>query len=197
MIRYLLLFDSYGLAFSGAPSLTRGRVCLLYMLLALASAVFVGSDSFGLDYFYCLRLETSLFVASYDSQGHGGGSRPRLHTGMEPSVTPNHTLTGYSLSTNSYKPSVGQRKTNIASLLRKRRVYRRCWGTLPRVVYCWNGRISVHNFQSAESTNLFHFRQPHHIFPSTALQILCYFYPQFRSIVLENIFGIMKGLHNK
>jgi hypothetical protein len=30
---------------------------------------------------YCLRFETSLFVASYDSQGYGGGIRPRLHTG--------------------------------------------------------------------------------------------------------------------
>jgi hypothetical protein len=42
------------------------------MLLALASVVFV---------FYCLTFETSPFVASYDSQGHGGGIRPRLHTG--------------------------------------------------------------------------------------------------------------------
>jgi hypothetical protein len=32
--------------------------------------------------FYCLTFETSLFVASYDSQGHGGGIRSRLHTGM-------------------------------------------------------------------------------------------------------------------
>jgi hypothetical protein len=31
--------------------------------------------------FYCFRLETFLFVASYDSQGHGGGIRPRFHTG--------------------------------------------------------------------------------------------------------------------
>jgi hypothetical protein len=31
--------------------------------------------------FYCLRFETSLFVASYDSQGYGGGIRLRLHTG--------------------------------------------------------------------------------------------------------------------
>jgi hypothetical protein len=31
--------------FCGAPSLTRGRVCLFYMLLALASAVFLGSES--------------------------------------------------------------------------------------------------------------------------------------------------------
>jgi hypothetical protein len=30
--------------------------------------------------FYCLRFETSIFVASYDSQGYGGGIRPRLHT---------------------------------------------------------------------------------------------------------------------
>jgi hypothetical protein len=29
--------------FCGAPSLTRGRLCLLYMLLALASALFLGS----------------------------------------------------------------------------------------------------------------------------------------------------------
>jgi hypothetical protein len=33
--------------FSGAPSLTRGRVCLLYMLLVLASVVFLGSESLG------------------------------------------------------------------------------------------------------------------------------------------------------
>jgi hypothetical protein len=32
--------------------------------------------------FDCLRFETSHFVASYDSQGHGGGIRPRLHTGF-------------------------------------------------------------------------------------------------------------------
>jgi hypothetical protein len=32
--------------------------------------------------FYSLRFETSLFVASYDSQGHGGGIRPRLQTGI-------------------------------------------------------------------------------------------------------------------
>jgi hypothetical protein len=31
--------------------------------------------------FYCLRFETSLFVASYYSQGYDGGSQPRLHTG--------------------------------------------------------------------------------------------------------------------
>jgi hypothetical protein len=33
--------------FCGVPSLTRGRVCLLYMLLALANAGFLGSESLG------------------------------------------------------------------------------------------------------------------------------------------------------
>jgi hypothetical protein len=44
MTRHLLLFDSVR-SFCGTPSLTRGRVCHLYMLLALASAVFLGSES--------------------------------------------------------------------------------------------------------------------------------------------------------
>jgi hypothetical protein len=35
---------------------------------------------------YCPRFETSLFVASYDSQAHGGGIRPRLHTGKLSSI---------------------------------------------------------------------------------------------------------------
>jgi hypothetical protein len=67
---HLLHVDSYGLFICGAPSPTRRQVCLLYMLLALASVVFL----------YCLRFETSIFFASYDSQGHGGGIRPRFHT---------------------------------------------------------------------------------------------------------------------
>jgi hypothetical protein len=33
--------------FYGAPSLTRGQVCLMYMLLVLACAVFLGSESLG------------------------------------------------------------------------------------------------------------------------------------------------------
>jgi hypothetical protein len=65
--------------FCEAPSVTRGRVCLLYMLPAQS---FSGPSPLGLEtIFYCLRFETSHFVASYDSQGHGGGIRPRLHTG--------------------------------------------------------------------------------------------------------------------
>jgi hypothetical protein len=32
--------------------------------------------------FYSPRFETSLFVASYDLQGYGGGIRTRIHTGL-------------------------------------------------------------------------------------------------------------------
>jgi hypothetical protein len=52
MTRYLLLFDSYGLFFCGALSLMRERVCLLYVLLAFASAVFLGSESLGTTVLY-------------------------------------------------------------------------------------------------------------------------------------------------
>jgi hypothetical protein len=68
--------------FHGEPSLTRGRVCLLYVPLGFASAVFLGPSPLGLvTIFYCFRFKISLFVASYNSQGHGGGIQPGLHTG--------------------------------------------------------------------------------------------------------------------
>jgi hypothetical protein len=45
---------------------------------------FSGPSPLGLPtIFHCLRFETSLFVTSYDSQGHGGGIQPRLHTGTK------------------------------------------------------------------------------------------------------------------
>jgi hypothetical protein len=47
----------------------------------LPAQSFSGPSPLGFEtIFYCLRFETSLFVASYGSQGHGGGIRPRLHT---------------------------------------------------------------------------------------------------------------------
>jgi hypothetical protein len=58
----------------------RGRVCRI-CCWPLPAQSFSGPSPFVLaTIFYCLRFETFLFVASYDSQGHGGGIRPRLHT---------------------------------------------------------------------------------------------------------------------
>jgi hypothetical protein len=77
MTKYLLLFNSYRLVFVG-------RVCLLYMLLTLSSAVFLGSESLGTrDHILLSPIWDFPFVASYDSQGHGAGIRPRLHTGPD------------------------------------------------------------------------------------------------------------------
>jgi hypothetical protein len=65
-----------------ALSLTRRRVCRLQLLLVLADAVIHVPSPLGLaTIFYCLRFEISLFIASYDSQGYGGGIRPHLHKG--------------------------------------------------------------------------------------------------------------------
>jgi hypothetical protein len=93
----------------GAPTLTRGRVCRLQLLLVLASSVILGSESRGThDYILLSQIRDSpslegqvpifisprnrvarlypqalgsLFVASYDSQGYGGGIRTSLHAG--------------------------------------------------------------------------------------------------------------------
>jgi hypothetical protein len=95
-------------------SLTRGWVYRLQLLLVLASAVILKSESRGTHNQIllsqirdCPDLEGqvpilkspwnkvallylqalgSIFVASYYSQGYGGGIRPRLHTGFAVSV---------------------------------------------------------------------------------------------------------------
>jgi hypothetical protein len=91
------------------PSLTRGWVCRLQFLLVLASAVIHGSESHGIhdhillsqirdssnlegqDPFFISSRDrvvqlypqglSSLFIASYDSQGYGGCIRILLHVG--------------------------------------------------------------------------------------------------------------------
>jgi hypothetical protein len=93
----------------GALSLTRERVYRLQLLLVLASAVILGSESRGSrDHILLSQIRDSpnlegqvpvfisrgnmvaqlypqalgsLFVPSYDSQGYGGGIRTRLHAG--------------------------------------------------------------------------------------------------------------------
>jgi hypothetical protein len=55
--------------------------CISYWPLSAQS--FSGSSHLRLaTIFYCLRFETSLLVASYDSQGRGGSIRPRRYTGV-------------------------------------------------------------------------------------------------------------------
>jgi hypothetical protein len=80
MTRSWLLSDRCGFVDLGRPlSLEDGSaVCNCYWSSPAQS--FSGPSPVGLlAIFYCLRFETSLFITSYDSQGHGGGIRPRLH----------------------------------------------------------------------------------------------------------------------
>jgi hypothetical protein len=66
----------------GAPSLTRGRVCRLQLLLALDSAVIFGSESRrtrGHILLYQIR-DFPFSSPPTTRKGHGGGIRPRLHS---------------------------------------------------------------------------------------------------------------------
>jgi hypothetical protein len=80
--RFLLLSDSCWFVDVGR-SLWRENGSVVYNCSwPLPAQTFSGPTPMGLvAIIYCLRFETSLFVASYDSQGYGGGIRPRLHTG--------------------------------------------------------------------------------------------------------------------
>jgi hypothetical protein len=62
----------------------RGPVSVLYMLLVLVSVVCLGSESLGTrDNILLSQIwDSFFFVAFCYSQGHGGGIRPCLHTGM-------------------------------------------------------------------------------------------------------------------
>jgi hypothetical protein len=72
--RFLLLSDSCGFVAVGR-SLWRKHGSIIYSWCCPSPAQsFSGLCPVGLvTIFYCLRFETSFFVASYDSQGHGGG----------------------------------------------------------------------------------------------------------------------------
>jgi hypothetical protein len=68
-----------------------GSVCCI-CCWSLPAQSFSGPSTFVFGtIFYCLRFETSLFVASYDSQGHGGGIRPHLRMGTLYSFCTDHT----------------------------------------------------------------------------------------------------------
>jgi hypothetical protein len=78
MTRYLILFDSYGLVCVGRPLWREDGLSFVYAADSCQrslSRVRVPWDSRP---YFTVWLP---FVAAYDSQDHGGGIRPRLHTG--------------------------------------------------------------------------------------------------------------------
>jgi hypothetical protein len=81
----LTVSQSVSLVFVGRPLWREDGSIFCICCWPSPAHSFSGPSSLGLaTIFYCLRFETSLFVASYDSQGHGGGIRPRPHTGDPP-----------------------------------------------------------------------------------------------------------------
>jgi hypothetical protein len=80
--------DSYGLVLVGRPLWREVGSILCICCWPLPAQSFSDPSPLGLEtIFYSLTFETSLFVASYGSQGHGGGIRPRLHTGVPASLS--------------------------------------------------------------------------------------------------------------
>jgi hypothetical protein len=78
--RSLLLSDSCGFVNLGRPLWREDGSVVYNCCCPSPGQSFSGPSPVGLvAIYYCLRFETSLSVASYDSQGHGGGIRPRLH----------------------------------------------------------------------------------------------------------------------
>jgi hypothetical protein len=97
-----IFFRQLWVCYFVVPSLTRGRVYNLLLLLVLASAALLGSkfrrtqDHILLSQFlrllqpggpgphiYIPRALGSLYVASYDSQGYGEDIQSNFHTGMK------------------------------------------------------------------------------------------------------------------
>jgi hypothetical protein len=75
-------YDNYGFFFVGRPLWREDGPDFYICCWPLPAQSFFVPSPLGLaTIFYCLTFETSLFVASFDSQGHGGGIRSRLHMG--------------------------------------------------------------------------------------------------------------------
>jgi hypothetical protein len=108
-----------------ALSLTRGRVCRLQLLLGLASAVSLWSESRGTrDHILLSQIRDFNFFASYDSQGYGIGIRPRLHTGCSPSLS--LTLSNSRIHCLSQLPRGRDRSHHILNFLSSAMLSREC-----------------------------------------------------------------------
>jgi hypothetical protein len=100
---------SYGLVFVGRLLWREDGSVFCTCCWPLPAQFFLGPSPLVLaTIFYSLRSETSLFVASYDSQGHGAGIWPRLHTGW---------LTSRNWMLLKSNPSVPNRKHLVAKFM--------------------------------------------------------------------------------
>jgi hypothetical protein len=86
----------------GALSNERPGLSFVMCCWPLPAQSFSGPSPMGLEtIFYCLTLQTSLSVASYDWQGYDGGIRSRLHTRIRTDSGPSgKLLPSYNISAN-------------------------------------------------------------------------------------------------
>jgi hypothetical protein len=110
---FFFQLNNYGHSLHITSSLTRGWMRHLQLLLVLASVFIVVSQSCGSrDHILLTQIRDFLFVASYDSQGYGGGILHRLHTGRS------HTVESVQLNkTRCYLKLPHKRSPNELSLL--------------------------------------------------------------------------------
>jgi hypothetical protein len=143
--RSWLLSDSCGYVGLGCP-LSRedgSAVCNCYWPSPAES--FSGPSPVGLAaIFYCLSFQTALFVASYDSQDHGGGIRPGLHTG-ERTIRNTQIIYKYSVLTSEETHYISATKPNRLMLFRE-----------TVAVYCENHTEHINTLcrQNAEASML-------------------------------------------
>jgi hypothetical protein len=117
-------------------SLTRGWVCHLQLLLVLASHSFSDPSPVGLTtIFYWRRFEISLLVASYDSRGHCGGIRTRLHTGYCSPSEHSHVSCLCNFENDRKSSTLRQLSYNYVLIC--------SWGSVSRDPLLGNGNISA------------------------------------------------------
>jgi hypothetical protein len=134
MTRYLFLSDSYVLRSVGRPLWREDGSVFCMCRWSLPAQSFSGPSPLGLaTVFYCLRFETSIFVTSYDSQGHGGGIRPRLHTGG--------TVTVYLSLSLMLRPTVTQ--PVCLGIKHPSGAYDQIFITVRQLRVCWCGALSL------------------------------------------------------
>jgi hypothetical protein len=85
--RFLLLLDFSGSFYKGLSLWREDGSVIYYCSWPSPEQLFLGPSPVGLvTIFYCLRFETSIYVASYDSRGCGERPTSKLHPAYNPST---------------------------------------------------------------------------------------------------------------
>jgi hypothetical protein len=130
--RFSLLSDDWRFVDMGRPLWREDGSVVYNCSRLLPVQTFSGPTPMGLmTIIYCLRFETSLFVASYDSQGYGGGIRVRLNAGAHSSESASESY----ITTDGQSASLSWNKAYVP--------YDQIFITVRRLAVCWYGAPSL------------------------------------------------------